>query len=275
MKKSDLNLTNLPESFAKDNGCDLVTNLDFTLNILTSWSSVDEQDDDFDSDDNWVGKMETLLVPECNKRIPPWFKADTEEFISILKKLDDETDFKIIFTDWDDGTEFCVKPVAHNNRWTYFEKSKEQILTDAVEETVEEEEDTNVNKVLNAIVNASLNDDIDELKCLYKKLDDINAKGESDNTALHFATMCNYFIDDACKLLIELGADINAKNDAGNTPLHLTAMSGNNFGIKLLVELGADVTIQNDENLTALDCLQIFNDDCDEDIVNLLENGSK
>lgn len=129
MKKSDLNLTNLPETFKKDNG-GLVKSKYFEIGVF-SWSADDEQSNDFCTDEYCLGYLSNFqaAVNHCDE--PLWLKVDTDELSVILTKLEDDDDCKIIFALWPDDNrvdEFCLKPVAVNNKWTYFLKSKEPVF---------------------------------------------------------------------------------------------------------------------------------------------------
>lgn len=131
MKKSDLNLTKLPETFKEDQG-NLVKSKYYELGVF-SWTAENEQDDDFMMEEYCLGYFSNFLAAADCSDMPLWFKVDTDELCKFLKNIDDNKDCKIIFTLWTDDCrveEYCVKPVAHNSKWTYLKKSEEPVFTD-------------------------------------------------------------------------------------------------------------------------------------------------
>lgn len=74
--------------------------------------------------------------------------------------------------------------------------------------------------------------ELQKIKQLLAQGMDVNAKGPSDNTLLHFAARTGYL--HVASLLISIGADLNARNDSGQTPLQV-ARSRRNIDIVLLI----------------------------------------
>jgi len=67
---------------------------------------------------------------------------------------------------------------------------------------------------------------------------DVNAKGKSGSTPLHYA---GFGPKETVELLIDAGADVNAKDGRGKTPLHIAAGGGKMEVVELLIAKGADV----------------------------------
>ncbi len=71
----------------------------------------------------------------------------------------------------------------------------------------------------------------------------IDARGEFNNTPLHYAT--NNGALDAIKYLVKIGANVNAKNDNDATPLHLTTLHDRREeAASFLIARGADLDPQ-------------------------------
>ena len=79
---------------------------------------------------------------------------------------------------------------------------------------------------------------------------DVNAKGSTGWTALHFAARKNSL--DVAKLLIERGADMHAKADDDWTALHVATWDNSLDVAKLLIERGADVRTNAADDWTTL-----------------------
>jgi len=88
--------------------------------------------------------------------------------------------------------------------------------------------------------------ELKKVKRLLAKGMDVNAKGPSGNTLLHFAAQTGYI--HVAALLVGIGADIEARNDSGRTPLQV-ARSHRNIDIVLLIreaQSGTFLTIDQD-----------------------------
>ncbi|MGN1308837.1 MAG: ankyrin repeat domain-containing protein, partial [Akkermansia sp.] len=96
---------------------------------------------------------------------------------------------------------------------------------------------------------------------------DINAKDNSDKTALMYAagwvsTEREYYISEillekgsdvnVSKILLEKGADVNAKDSSGQTALMFASSKKHVDLVELLLEKSADVRIKNNSGKTAL-----------------------
>jgi len=79
---------------------------------------------------------------------------------------------------------------------------------------------------------------------------DVNAKNERRITPLHKAAGAGF--KDIAELLIDNGADVNAKDVLQFTPLHSAAMKGDNKTIELLLSKGADINAKNKRGKTPL-----------------------
>ena len=79
---------------------------------------------------------------------------------------------------------------------------------------------------------------------------DVNVKGSSGGTPLHYATSLGH--TEVAELLIAEGADVNAKDDRGRTPLHFAAFRGHKEVAALLIAKGADVNAKAKGDWTPL-----------------------
>ena len=127
------------------------------------------------------------------------------------------------------------------------------------------------------------NENIDEIKNLIKKGEDMNKENKNGTTALMMAAsydrpeivetlitsgvdiktedkhnstaLCEAASNDcyeSMRLLVESGANVNQRGLNGNTPLIESVQKCNLEAVKLLVKSGADVNIENDYGCTAL-----------------------
>ena len=72
---------------------------------------------------------------------------------------------------------------------------------------------------------------------------DVNAKTNSGQTPLHWASSMNEL--EIAKLLIDRGADVKAKDNWGDTPLHRASRYNRIEIVGLLLEKGADMGAKN------------------------------
>jgi cytohesin len=79
---------------------------------------------------------------------------------------------------------------------------------------------------------------------------DPNARDNSDNTSLHFASISGQV--DVAEALINRGVDTNARNNADNTPLHLASKTGHVKIVEILLNRGADMNARNNDNTMPL-----------------------
>ena len=91
---------------------------------------------------------------------------------------------------------------------------------------------------------------LEEVKELLKSNANIEAKGYSQVTPLHYAAY--YGHRDIVGLLLEKKADIQAKDQFQTTPLHLAALSENQEVVTLLLEKGADLGAKDCHGSTPL-----------------------
>ena len=87
---------------------------------------------------------------------------------------------------------------------------------------------------------------------LLAKDTDVDARGASGNTLLHYAALDGDGRLDLVDLLLGRNPDLNAKNENGWTPLHRAALRGQVEVAKRLLEKDADVNIQSKNNNTPL-----------------------
>ena len=74
---------------------------------------------------------------------------------------------------------------------------------------------------------------------LVKKGSNMEAKGESGYTPLHYASINGHL--PVVEYLVKKGADTEAKNKNGYTPLHLASDKGHRHVVEHLVEERADM----------------------------------
>ena len=86
--------------------------------------------------------------------------------------------------------------------------------------------------------------------------------GGDDSTALMFA--CEKGHVEAARLLLEKGAAVDAQDENGVTPLMTACEEGHVEVARLLLEKGADRTLADKEGRTALDHVDMEEDDEDE-----------
>jgi hypothetical protein len=100
------------------------------------------------------------------------------------------------------------------------------------------------------LISAAFKGDLNVVRSLLNKGEDVYRKNEYGTTALQQAVAMNY--KKIVSLLIEKGADVNAKDNEVNTILIHAAWSSNKDIIRLLLEKGADVYAKNNKGSTAL-----------------------
>ena len=125
MKKADLKLHELPDTYAADSKyCSLSRTPDIDIGLFC-WDEEDEEDDDFNEDDFRIEDLTDYLAGiDDDTGLPSWFKIKTESLLNALSQLKDDTECKIVYCLWHDGCrqdEYLLNPVAHNAEWTYFE----------------------------------------------------------------------------------------------------------------------------------------------------------
>lgn len=118
------------------------------------------------------------------------------------------------------------------------------------------------------IIEAVWRGNIKMVEYIIKLGEDINAKSERGDTALHLAIYRDY--EEIVKLLISHGANVNIKSDEGETPLHSAAYCYNIEIVKLLLENGADPNAQDNKGKRPKD---IAKDKNNIKIVNMIEGN--
>ena len=87
-------------------------------------------------------------------------------------------------------------------------------------------------------VHRAIGGNVPTVKALLKMGAGVNAVDDSNQTALHMATMKEHH--EVVKLLTKRGAAINVESDKGITPLHIAAFANLWDMVKLLISLGAE-----------------------------------
>ena len=98
---------------------------------------------------------------------------------------------------------------------------------------------------------------------------DVHARGEHQETALHYASSARRPF--TVNLLLQHGADINAQDALGYTPLMASASATD--VTHLLLAQGADLKIQNAKGETALHCV-VYSSFAEEVIPDMLAHGA-
>lgn len=101
---------------------------------------------------------------------------------------------------------------------------------------------------------------IDIVQLLIERQSDIEAKGQLEMTALHYAIQCREISEDGgdaletiINLLIDKNACVNAKDQSGRTPLiQACDVEASSAVIKKLLAANADVNAQSNDGTTAL-----------------------
>ena len=123
MKKSELNLSALPDKYEADVKFSKARyDEDFTI-TLYAWTDEEEKKSNFNCYDNDVAEIAcTALVGDYLKLY--WCKTDTETVADIMKYVTDDMNCCFEFSIWHDGSRqetYLLKPVAYNDDWIYFE----------------------------------------------------------------------------------------------------------------------------------------------------------
>jgi hypothetical protein len=102
----------------------------------------------------------------------------------------------------------------------------------------------------NSLIDAADTNNIDILKALIARKQDVNSKGKFQTTALHRAIAKGNY--EAAKILLENNANPNLADLGGATALHIAARSNDVKAIKLLLEHNANINAKDKEGLTPL-----------------------
>jgi hypothetical protein len=100
------------------------------------------------------------------------------------------------------------------------------------------------------LLRAALDGDLETIRKLLGRGEDLNPRGEGRRTPLHLATLFDQ--TPAALYLIRMGADVNAANAGGETPLHLAAKCQNVRVARALLGAGAAVDAADREGRTPL-----------------------
>ena len=101
------------------------------------------------------------------------------------------------------------------------------------------------------LIAAVKDNNIDNVKTLINKGDDVNERNRNEETPLTIASSLGNV--EVAKILIINGADVNAKRYVNSyTPLMYAAEDGNDAVVKLLIDNGADVNARDKWGRTAL-----------------------
>ncbi|KAF4080991.1 hypothetical protein AMELA_G00155710 [Ameiurus melas] len=98
------------------------------------------------------------------------------------------------------------------------------------------------------------NGDLDEVKTLLKKDEDVNRTLESGRKPLHYATDCGQA--EMVEFLLSKGADVNAPDKHGITPLLSATYEGHLTCVRILLEKGADKERKGPDGLSAFEAAE-------------------
>ncbi|MCG8486949.1 MAG: ankyrin repeat domain-containing protein [Chromatiales bacterium] len=121
-------------------------------------------------------------------------------------------------------------------------------------------------KIGTPLIHATKYGNLEAVKVLLNNGADINARDESGNSALHFASL--YGRIDVATYLLMKNPDVNQVNQENNSPLHVAAINGRRMVAEQLVYHGANLIGKNGAMETPLDCAKQNNRDT---VVALLE----
>ncbi|KAM9496823.1 myotrophin [Clarias gariepinus] len=93
------------------------------------------------------------------------------------------------------------------------------------------------------------NGELDEVKMLLKKDEDVNRMLEGGRRPLHYAADCGQV--DILEFLLSKGADVNAPDKHDITPLLSATYEGHIACVKLLLEKGANKERKGPDGLSA------------------------
>ncbi|ROL52700.1 Myotrophin [Anabarilius grahami] len=98
------------------------------------------------------------------------------------------------------------------------------------------------------------NGDLDEVKTLLVKAEDVNRTLEGGRKPLHYAADCGHA--DMLEFLLSKGADVNAPDKHGITPLLSATYEGHMSCVKILLEKGADKERKGPDGLSAFEAAE-------------------
>ncbi|TRZ02759.1 hypothetical protein DNTS_029157 [Danionella cerebrum] len=98
------------------------------------------------------------------------------------------------------------------------------------------------------------NGDLDEVKNLLVKAEDVNRTLEGGRKPLHYAADCGQ--TEMLEFLLSKGADVNAPDKHGITPLLSATYEGHATCVKILLEKGADKNRKGPDGLSALEAAE-------------------
>ncbi|XP_077091342.1 myotrophin isoform X2 [Siphateles boraxobius] len=98
------------------------------------------------------------------------------------------------------------------------------------------------------------NGDLDEVKTLLVKAEDVNRTLEGGRKPLHYAADCGQ--NEMLEFLLSKGADVNAPDKHGITPLLSATYEGHVTCVKILLEKGADKERKGPDGLSAFEAAE-------------------
>ncbi|KAL1275280.1 hypothetical protein QQF64_034903 [Cirrhinus molitorella] len=98
------------------------------------------------------------------------------------------------------------------------------------------------------------NGDLDEVKGLLVKAEDVNRTLEGGRKPLHYAADCGQ--TEMLEFLLSKGADVNAPDKHGITPLLSATYEGHVSCVKILLEKGADKERKGPDGLSAFEAAE-------------------
>ncbi|XP_021330653.1 myotrophin isoform X1 [Danio rerio] len=98
------------------------------------------------------------------------------------------------------------------------------------------------------------NGDLDEVKNILVKAEDVNRTLEGGRKPLHYAADCGQA--EMLEFLLSKGADVNAPDKHGITPLLSATYEGHVTCVKILLEKGADKNRKGPDGLSAFEAAE-------------------
>jgi serine/threonine-protein phosphatase 6 regulatory ankyrin repeat subunit B len=110
----------------------------------------------------------------------------------------------------------------------------------------------------------------DVVRLLVERGAEVDSRNERGWTPLHFASLEGHV--EVSRVLVDHDANVNARSQGSWTPMHLSAARGHLGNVKLLLECGADVHARSDESETPY---HISLRSGYREMANLLEEGAR
>ena len=183
-----------------------------------------------------ITTIATVLLVGCGPSVDIWTAAQTGNIEAVKQHLADGVD---VNSKSDIGRTPLDVAIAF----------KQPLITDLLRKHGGKTRDEL--KATESIVVAAELGNIEAVKQHLNDGTEVNAKGGTGRTPLHWASISGHKEED--ELLINNGADVNAIKGGGGTPLSYAASWGHEEIVELLIANGADVNVKDAFSETPLD----------------------